>query len=77
MQSRADWSRWADTLRRFKMDGLASWFLEAGSPLAVLGAQIVYISQPFVGGQQAETLARMLEDEQETRAFAAYLRERC
>ncbi|NWG35257.1 MAG: hypothetical protein HXY42_12505 [Chloroflexi bacterium] len=77
MQSRADWSRWADTLRRFKMDGLASWFLEAGSPLAVLGAQIVYISQPFVGGQQMEALARMLEDEQETRAFAAHLRERC
>lgn len=45
--------------------------------MAVLGAQIVYISQPFVGGQQMEALARMLEDEQETRAFAAHLRERC
>ena len=74
MQSRADWITWAETLRRFKLDGLASWFLEAGSPLSILGAQMLYASQPFVGGKQIEMLAHMLEDEQETQAFVHYLR---
>jgi hypothetical protein len=74
MQSRADWLTWAETLRRFKLDGLASWFLEAGSPLSTLGAQMLYISQPFVGGKQITSIARMLEDEQESHAFVHYLR---
>jgi hypothetical protein len=74
MQSRADWSAWAETLRRFKLDGLASWFLEAGSPLSMLGAQMLYVSQPFVGGKQIDMLAHMLEDEEETQAFVHFLR---
>jgi hypothetical protein len=74
MQSRAGWSAWAETLRRFKMDGLASWFLEAGSPLSALGAQMLYVSQPFLGGKQVNIIAQMLEDEHETQAFVRYLR---
>ena len=74
MQSRADWSQWAESLRRFKLDGLASWLLEAGSPLTLLGAQTLYISQPFVGGNKLESIAHMLEEEEETQAFAHYLR---
>jgi len=73
MQMRADWSQWVETLRRFKLDGFASWFLEAGSPLAIIGAQILYISQPFVGGKTVIALAHMLEDESEVQAFAQYL----
>src|SRR6266545_4438613 len=49
MQSRPDWPNWAESLRRCKLDGLASWLLEAGAPLTVLGAQAIYISQPFRG----------------------------
>jgi hypothetical protein len=74
MQSRTDWSKWAESLRRFKLDGLASWLLEAGSPLTVLGAQALYITQPFAGGKRLESIAHMLEDEEETQAFAGYLR---
>jgi hypothetical protein len=40
----------------------------------VLGAQAVYMSQPFVGGKQLNALAHMLEEEEETQAFARYLR---
>jgi hypothetical protein len=75
MQSRAEWSAWAQTLRRFKLDGLALWLLEAGSPLVLLGAQLLYIGQPLLGGKNIQPLARMLEDEQETQAFLHYLRE--
>lgn len=74
MQSRANWSQWADTLRRFKMDGLASWLLDAGAPLAVIGSQALYLGQPFVGGERLKALAHMLEEETETQAFVRYLR---
>jgi len=74
MQSRTDWSKWAETLRHYKLDGLASWFLEAGSPLSVLGAQVLYASQPFLGGNQINMIAHLLEDEHETQAFVHYLR---
>jgi hypothetical protein len=59
------------------MDGLASWLLEAGAPLTVLGAQMLYLSQPFLGGKQGDawnSFARMLEQEEEVQAFAHYLR---
>jgi hypothetical protein len=77
MQPRPEWSHWAETLRRFKLDGLASWLFEAGAPLTVLGAQALYISQPFWGGKQAsawDSFAHMLEEDEEAQAFARYLR---
>ncbi|HXD10773.1 MAG TPA: hypothetical protein VN653_11975 [Anaerolineales bacterium] len=74
MQSRADWSQWAESLRRFKLDGLASWLLEAGAPLTLLGAHALYVSQPFVPDEKVTALAQMLEEEEETQAFARYLR---
>ncbi len=74
MQSRADWSHWAESLRRLKLDGLASWVFEAGAPMTILGAQALYISQPFLGGKQWSAFAHMLEEEEEAQAFARYLR---
>lgn len=74
MQSRSDWSKWAESLRRLRLDGLASWFLEAGSPLTLLGAKALYIGQPFIGGEKIEAIAQMLEKEEETQAFIQYLR---
>ena len=74
MQSHNEWQNWAESLRRFKLDGFASWILEAGSPIHLLGAQAIYFSQPFVGGEKMESIARMLENESETRAFAQFLR---
>ena len=74
MQSRVYWSHWAESLRRFKLDGLASWLLEAGTPLTLLGAQTLYLSQPFIGGKQWNSFAHMLEEDDEVQAFARYLR---
>ena len=74
MQSRANWSQWANALRRLKLDGLASWLLDAGAPLTILGAQALYFSEPFVGEKSLSSLAHMLEEEEETQAFARYLR---
>ncbi len=73
MQSPRDkWPLWAETLRRYRFAGIASWFLEAGRPLALLSAQALYVGRPFLGGG-VDGLARMLESEDETRAFASFL----
>ena len=74
MQSRIEWSKWAKSLRNLKLDGIVAWLLEAGGPLTILGAQALYVSQPFVGGEKINSLAQMLEQEDETQAFARYLR---
>jgi len=74
MQPHADWSKWAEFLQKYKLDGLASWLLEAGAPVNLMGAQVLYFGQPFVGGKQISSLAQMLEDENESLAFARFLR---
>ena len=74
MLPRSEWSTWAESLRRLKLDVIAAWLLEAGGPFTVLGAQAVYLSQPFMGGKKLDSLAHMLEEEEETHAFARYLR---
>jgi hypothetical protein len=74
MQPRSEWSEWAESLRRFKLDVVAAWLLDAGGPLTILGAQAVYLGQPFLGGKKLDSLAHMLEEEEETQAFARYLR---
>ena len=40
--------------------------------LALLSAQLLYIGRPFFG-QGAESLAHMLESDEEARAFASFL----
>jgi len=74
MQPRSEWSKWAESLRRLKLDVVAAWLLEAGGPLTVLSAQAVYLGQPFLGGKKLDSLAHMLEEEEESQAFARYLR---
>jgi hypothetical protein len=74
MQSKTAWSQWAESLRRLGLDGFVAWFLEAGAPLTLLAAQVIYMSRPFVGGRQLDSLAQMLEEEEDTRSFARYLR---
>lgn len=74
MQPQSEWSEWADSLRRLKLDGFAAWFLEAGGPLTLLGAQLVYLSQLFMSGKNLNSLAHMLERDEDSQAFARYLR---
>jgi hypothetical protein len=75
MQSKTGWSQWAESLRRHNLDGLVAWFLEAGAPLTVLGAQLIYMTQPFLGGkEESNVIAHMLEEKEASTAFARYLR---
>ena len=71
--TREFWQRWAESLRRYQLHDLVASFLEAGSPLALIGAQAIYFGVGFVKSDSLNAFAGMLEDESETRAFAAYL----
>ncbi len=67
------WPRWAESLRRYQLNELIASFLEAGSPLALLGAQAIYFSGAFFKSEQLTALAQTLEEESEAQAFASFL----
>lgn len=67
------WYRWAESLRRYQLQDIVASFLEAGSPLALLGAQAIYFSGGFIKSDQLTALAETLEEEAEARAFASFL----
>lgn len=71
--SREYWPRWAETLRHYQLHEFTASLLEAGSPLALLGAQALYFSQGFIGNEQLTALAATLEEDNEARAFASFL----
>jgi hypothetical protein len=74
---RAYWPVWMDSLRKMGLTDLVIWFLEAAGPLNVVGAQIIYLGQPFIpasSNQSVRALAHLLEQEDEARAFAAQLK---
>jgi hypothetical protein len=69
------WPRWAESLRRYQLNGIAVSFLEAGSPLALLGAQALYFSRGFFSSDQLSALAATLEETDELRAFTSFLKQ--
>lgn len=77
--ARSSWPRWGEFLRRYGLDGFAAWALEAAGPLTALAAQALYFGGPLLRPALTETrcnaLAGLLEDRDQMRAFAAFLRE--
>lgn len=71
--SRKYWARWADALRYYQLDEFAASLLEAGRPLALLGAQALYFGQGLITNDQLTALAETLEEDEEARAFASFL----
>jgi hypothetical protein len=75
---RTIWTQWADSLKKWGMEGFAAWALEAGAPLGLLGAQLIYIGQPLVSPlipfEKTTALAGLLEDRTQARAFIDFLR---
>jgi hypothetical protein len=55
----------------------AAAFLEALGPLTIVLAQFVYLGEPLLGRSPGNVRAfgQMLEDREEVRQFAAWLRE--
>lgn len=69
------WPRWAETLRRYQLHEFAAMLLEGGTPLALLGAQVLYFSRGLFANDQLMALAQTLEEDTEAHAFASFLTE--
>jgi hypothetical protein len=72
VSSRDAWGNWSDALHAWGLDGIAGWLLEAAGPLALVSAQLIYAGRPFLGGA-AQRVARLLESDTESAAFADFL----
>jgi hypothetical protein len=70
--------KWIESLYKLRLQNLAATFLEALGPLNLLGAQLVYLSQPvlstFISKDQSQDFAKILEDPSETDLFIEALR---
>lgn len=74
---RVFWPEWAESLRRRGLEGFAAWMIESAGPLNFIGAQVLYIGEPLFTpdwGKRARAIARLLEDEEEARAFIEFLK---
>ncbi len=67
------WRQWAVTLRRFQLTEFIHVILEAAAPMTSLGAQAIYFGSSLFPNDQLRALANMLDDPNETHAFADYL----
>ena len=73
------WRVWVNLLHRWGLQAFAASFLEAVGPLAILGAQLVYIGspllRPLVPATHLDALAKVLEDTDEAQDFIHFLQE--
>lgn len=73
------WRDWAGFLHRWGVHQLVASWLEWAGPLNILGAQLIYVSQPFlsifVKPESLSDLARILEKPDEVKEFIRFLRE--
>jgi len=73
------WRVWVRNLHRWGLQDITAAFLEATGPLLILGAQLVYIGQPFFKGwtssDNIQAIANILEDTEQRQAFISLLRE--
>jgi len=73
------WRVWARNLQRWGMSDWAVTFLEISGPLTILGAQLIYLGQPWLNGiaskDQSASLARLLESPSSKREFIDLLQE--
>ena len=48
-------TQWRERLQKNKLDGIATIILDAAEPLALVGAQLIYFSQPVLGRFMSST----------------------
>jgi len=78
MEIKENRENWIKTLHKLRLHHLIATFLEASGPINLLGAQLVYLSQPvlstFISKEQSRDFAKILEDPTETAIFIKALR---
>lgn len=78
-KDRSFWLDWAHFLQQWGLTELAAALLESAGPLNVILAQLVYAGRPLLGqvvpDERINALAGLFEDQEESRSFAAFIRE--
>jgi hypothetical protein len=78
-EHRSLWPAWAHFLQRKGLNDFVAALLESAGPLSIFLAQFMHAGQPFLSRTLPEShwqaLATLLEDPNESRSFAAFLRE--
>ena len=73
------WQKWCNGLQRMGLEDIVATLLEAGAPLHLAGAQLVYLGQPILSAlfpnKELEALACLLEDPHHTAEFVNSLKE--
>ena len=73
MEIQENREKWIQALYKLRLQNLAAAFLEALGPVNLLGAQLIYLSQPilspFVSREVSQDFAKILEDPSETELF--------
>jgi len=78
----SDLQTWSEWVQKLQQRGYSSWvaaLLEGAGPLVTVAAQAIYLTQPVLRGivpdYQLDAMAHLFEDPQQTRKFAARLKE--
>jgi hypothetical protein len=78
-KDRSFWPDWAHFLHQWGLTELAAALLESAGPLNVILAQLVFAGRPLLGQvvpeERIKALAGLFEDQEESRSFAAFIRE--
>lgn len=76
--SNETWQRWAQSLQRNHLKGIALTLLEGGGPIKIILSQVMLSTAPFFTGSSRgnwQAVAEMLEDDSTSREFSKFLRE--
>lgn len=78
-KERSFWPEWAQLLQQSGLADIVAALLSSAGPLNVLLAQILYTGRPFLGQslstERFEALISIFENQEESRSFAAFIRE--
>ncbi len=73
------WRGWASFLHRWGLHQLVAFWLELAGPLNILGAQLIYLSQPFLSvfirQEVLKDFAQVLEQPEEVKKLIHFLRD--
>jgi hypothetical protein len=73
------WISWSRVFQRWGISDGVALVLERAGAFSILAAQVLYLSQPLLSGvistRSLQSLAQMLENPAEKRAFITFIRE--
>jgi hypothetical protein len=68
------WQLWANSLQRWGMAESTALLLDLLGPVSTLGAQLIFLSQPFFSNPSTRAASRLLENPDHVCAFVGFLK---